>query len=185
MSSDTHSVLIDFARAWLWKQRCCLVITDMTHGGRETADAIGWSGRFSILIECKASRSDFLADAKKPFRREPDRGMGVQRYFCAPKGMIRVDELPESWGLLELGASGLRMTRESGRFEAQDGSREEISLLLSAIRRIGRSAPEGINVKFYTQEFYTGDMPEPQFRATMGVDIASDEQPQPQPRPLI
>jgi hypothetical protein len=173
MSDNTHSALIECARAWLWKQRCCLVITDMTHGGRETADAIGWNGRFSTLVECKASRSDFLADSKKPFRREPERGMGARRYFCAPKGLIRVDELPESWGLLEIGATGIRIAHESGHFQSVDGTREEVSLLISAIRRIGRTAPEGINVKFYTQDFYT--VTEPKFRATMGVSDLETE----------
>lgn len=89
-----HSALVTAAATWLERQGCALVITDMSHGGSETADAIGWRRKFSILVECKASRADFRADSKKPFRREPAEGMGVLRYFCTPRGLVSVEEIP-------------------------------------------------------------------------------------------
>ncbi|BBI90438.1 hypothetical protein HYO65_gp046 [Tenacibaculum phage PTm1] len=33
-------------------------------------------------------------------------GMGDFRFFIAPKGMIKVDELPNNWGLIEVSENG-------------------------------------------------------------------------------
>lgn len=165
-----HAVLISEAQKWLWRQGCSIVITDMAHGGRETPDAIGWRGRFSTLIECKASRADFLADGKKPFRRMPETGMGVERWFCTLRGVIKTDELPAGWGLMEFHGGKMWILQKPEPQRPEEGAREEIQLLLSAIRRIGATAPTGINVKFYTQEFYaSGTTPAPKSRATLGV----------------
>lgn len=68
----------------------------------ERPDAIGWRDGISILIECKASHADFLADRKKPFRAETDnqQGMGDWRFYLCPPEIIKPEELPEGWGLL-------------------------------------------------------------------------------------
>lgn len=54
----------------------------------------------SALIECKVSRQDFHKDKKKTFRIYPEMGMGKYRFYCCPTGLIKVEELPENWGLL-------------------------------------------------------------------------------------
>lgn len=146
----THAVLIMEAKRWLWRDGCSVVITDMTHQGRETPDAIGWKGRFSTLIECKVSRADFLADAKKPFRRMPETGMGMMRWFCALRGVIRESDLPPRWGLMEWHRGKMWIVRKSEPQRHEVGAREEIQLLLSAVRRLGDQSPRGVNVKFYT-----------------------------------
>jgi hypothetical protein len=69
------------------------------HG--EQPDCLGFRSGVSCLIECKTSRSDFLADRKKRFRIDPTKGMGDWRFMLTPKGLITVEELPEGWGLLE------------------------------------------------------------------------------------
>lgn len=160
----THSELITLAAKWLEKKGCALVITDMTHGGPETPDAIGFHPFKSTLIECKASRSDFLADAKKAFRVMPERGMGSYRYYCAPKGMLKPDELPANWGLLECEDKAIRETKKPERFH-EWGKDQELCLMLSAMRRIGHNAPKGYSVKCYTLETKN--------RATIG--ISADE----------
>lgn len=73
----------------------------------ESPDAIGYrvSGMTnggSTIVECKTSRSDFLADRKKPHRQSG--GMGKWRYFMCPEGLISPEEIPEKWGLLHVGA---------------------------------------------------------------------------------
>ena len=156
-----HSALIEHAARWLARKGCAVVITDMSHGGGETADAIGWKGWQSILIECKASVSDFRADREKMFRRMPERGMAATRYFCAPAGLIPVNELPPRWGLLELTASRLRETVAPQRFH-EYCAQTEIGLLISAMRRIGHAAPRGVSVKCYTMDSLC--------RATLGID---------------
>lgn len=157
----THSDLITHAAKWL-SSRCAVVITDMTHAGSETPDAIGWSSRASILIECKASRADFLADRQKSFRRVPNQGMGAYRYFCTPAGLIKAGELPEGWGLLEYteGKKSLKMAAGSRCFKEHARS-IEIGLLVSALRRVGQVCPAGVSVKCYTMETKN--------RATLGV----------------
>lgn len=99
----THGELVLKAERWLKAQGCGVVFRDgfkaITHN-RELPDAIGWREGLSILVECKASRVDFLADKKKMFRQAPENGMGDWRLFLCPPELISVDELPEKWGLL-------------------------------------------------------------------------------------
>lgn len=64
--------------------------------GRDRIRSLG----HSVLIEAKVSRSDFLADRRKPFRQTPEYGMGSQRFYICPKGMIKKEELPDGWGLI-------------------------------------------------------------------------------------
>ncbi|WP_244118691.1 hypothetical protein [Burkholderia gladioli] len=50
------------------------------------------------MIEAKASRADFLADARKPHRM--DGGLGTYRFYLCPPDIIDVCDLPARWGLL-------------------------------------------------------------------------------------
>jgi hypothetical protein len=129
--------------------RCGVVITEPP-GEWEEPDAIGWAhrGRSSILIECKASRADYQADAKKPQRRERSAKFGVGRYrfYMARKGLILADELPEGWGLLEVVGPRVCVRRWSAEHEyAQE---RELMLLWGECRRIHRmEAGETFNTK--------------------------------------
>ncbi|WP_312102171.1 adenylosuccinate synthase [Acinetobacter venetianus] len=60
----------------------------------------------TVLLEAKTSRSDFLADKKKPHRIEPATGIGKWRYFICPTDLIIPDDLPELWGLIYVSESG-------------------------------------------------------------------------------
>lgn len=76
-------------------------------GAAEVCDALGFTGLIaatpaaSIVLEAKVSRADFLADRNKSFRQAPETGIGEFRYFIAPKGLIKPNELPDKWGLVE------------------------------------------------------------------------------------
>lgn len=100
----THGELATLAEGWLVKWGCSFAFRELTtinlHG--EIPDAIGWKSGTSILIECKTSRSDFLADRKKKFRSKAEYGMGEYRFYMTPKGLLIPDELPHKWGLLEV-----------------------------------------------------------------------------------
>lgn len=123
----------------------------MTSAASETPDCIGWNSFRSIMIECKASRADFRRDAHKPTRCHPDLGMGNERYYMAPADMIKKEELPAGWGLLEVNPDGRVRMKKSA--EWRKGAKEmEMTLLVSAIRRIGQNPPQGISVKCYTLE---------------------------------
>ncbi|MDN4571888.1 adenylosuccinate synthase [Pandoraea cepalis] len=79
----------------------------------ETPDAIGFRNvgyaQHTVLVEAKTTRSDFLADARKPHRMDPAKGMGDFRYFIAPVGLIDVAELPPKWGLVEVKGKSLKV----------------------------------------------------------------------------
>lgn len=60
----------------------------------------------TIVLEAKTSRGDFLNDKKKPFRIDPDTGMGRWRYYICPEGLILPAELPPRWGLLYVNKQG-------------------------------------------------------------------------------
>jgi hypothetical protein len=145
----THAALVKAAAVWL-KRKCSVVITELVTTG-EAPDAIGWQGTHSTLIECKASRADFLADRDKVFRREPWLGIGLHRYYLAPSGLLDVAEIPAKWGLLELTACGICVTRKSEHF-GEVNSRHEIGLLLSTLRRVGHNAPKTVSIRCYTIE---------------------------------
>lgn len=119
------------------KVRCPVVLANFVTSSREVPDAIGWAfgGSVSILVECKASRADFFADAKKPFRQHPQTGMGRYRYYFAPPNILSVSDLPPLWGLIEPQGRSVDVMRLAG--EHQEYHRiHEMKMLWSALRRV-------------------------------------------------
>jgi hypothetical protein len=148
-----HSELVERASVWLANtKRCSVVITEMG-SGFEIPDAIGWSGSFSALVECKTSRSDFRNDHFKSVRRMSRLGMGAKRYFLVPPKMLDFakENLYEGWGLLVAYKNRVEIKVEAIHQEERNKGRE-MDLLISTIRRIaGRKEPlAGMNVKCYT-----------------------------------
>ncbi|WP_059942554.1 hypothetical protein [Burkholderia ubonensis] len=90
----------------------------------EVIDALGIRAgvyaECSIVIECKTSRADYLADAKKPHRINREKGMGQYRYFMAPEGMLKFAELPHGWGLIEVTEKGQIRPRRGHVFLRHD-----------------------------------------------------------------
>jgi hypothetical protein len=130
-------------------------------------DAIGWKKAcHSVLVECKTSRSDFLADRDKPFRQQPETGVGCERYYLAPRGLIRIDELPAGWGLLEVCGREIERVKASTKNHRSDiGFQNEMNLLLASLRRVEiRIEPESITdfLKWKNRmaEYNRGQLPE-------------------------
>jgi len=97
----THDALVERAARWMRSKGCSLVLRELTTTGTsEIADALGWRGDETVLVECKTSRADFLADRRKPFRHFPESGMGRYRYYLCPPDLIKPEEIPTNWGLL-------------------------------------------------------------------------------------
>lgn len=128
----THTELVVRAVKWLKNTKHCrLVLCKPRTVTLEQPDAIGWKMQpFSTLIECKASRGDFLADRKKWFREHPHKGMGYNRYFMTPAGLVTRDEVPKCWGLLEVKGRIVSVTKKPTPF-VEWNLKEEMSLLLS------------------------------------------------------
>ena len=136
----THQQLVRMAERWLrTRYRCGIVLSEQSCASGETPDVIGWKGTCrSILVECKASRADFLADRDKPFRRDPAQGMGSERLYCAPRGLIKTAELPKGWGLLECKGREISLAAKPGRLSqrSETGLLWEMNLLLASLRRV-------------------------------------------------
>ena len=134
----THVRLVAMAEAWLRRARCGIVLSEQGCSSGEMPDAIGWKGKsHSVVIECKISRADFLADAAKPWRKQPEIALGCERYYAAPKAMLRPDEMPAGWGLLEAAGRELRVLKKSSRkLREPQGLMNEMNLLLASLRRV-------------------------------------------------
>lgn len=143
----THAELIILAAKWVRKtKRCPVVLADVRCTViNEQPDVISWTNNgFSSVVECKASRADFLRDAKKWFRRSPEQGMGYERWYCAPYEMLKVTDLPPGWGLIEPALRwGVRTVRPSEKFHDRN-ERGERALLVSALRRATEGWGRGI-----------------------------------------
>jgi hypothetical protein len=173
----THAKLVVLAVAWLRRYRCGVVLSEQACASGEMPDAIGWKKAcHSVLVECKASRSDFLADQNKPFRLRPEIGVGCERYYLAPKGLIRSEELSAGWGLLEVCGREIEKVRPSAKSMRSDiGFQYEMNLLLASLRRVEvRIEPQSITdfLKWKNRmaEYNRGALPE----GLVGVDRESN-----------
>lgn len=97
----SHRLCVKMAAEYM-RKRADVVLPEFFCHNSELPDVIAFTTRYSTVIECKVSRSDFLRDRNKPFRINSNQGMGDYRFYCAPKGLIRPEELPMGWGLIEI-----------------------------------------------------------------------------------
>lgn len=133
----THSDLVQIAVRWLKRyHKCSRIYSEMTTGAMETPDAIGWRVGFSRLVECKVSRSDFFRDQKtKTGAIYPEMGMGGQRWYLVPDGLVTANEVPEWCGLAYAKGKRVIVMKEAPERERWD-ARGELQMLLSAMRRM-------------------------------------------------
>ncbi len=163
----THENLVSLAVAWLRRYRCGVVLSEQACVSGEMPDAIGWKKAcHSVLVECKISRTDFLADREKPFRQKPENGVGCERYYLAPQGLIRAEELAAGWGLLEVWGREMKMVKASAKnLRSNIGFQYEMNLLLASLRRVEvRIEPQSITdfLKWKNRmaEYNRGTLPE-------------------------
>jgi hypothetical protein len=81
----------------------------MKHRNPDVVAFRGYMPSTYVAVECKASRSDYRADAKK--RDVPQ--AGTDRYYACPADLIAVDELPERWGLMYVTNNGVRIVKHA------------------------------------------------------------------------
>lgn len=157
-----HDKLVDLGSKWLMKNtpvmgnincsKCSIVTTEIVTFASENPDVLGFAnGNNSVLLEAKISREDFKKDFKKEFRINPQKGMGDFRLYIAPKGLIKIDELPENWGLIEVDDKDrCRIVKYAERQKANKA--HEMIVLTSLIKRIGQNPPQGVSIRCYTYE---------------------------------
>ena len=163
----THQKLVDKAVAWLRRYGCGVVLSEQSCASGETPDAIGWKrGCHSVLVECKISRGDFLVDQQKPFRLKSGTGMGCERFYLTPSGLLDPEELAAGWGLLEVKGREVELVQASDKnFRSSKGFRYEMNLLLASLRRVEvRIEPQSITdfLKWKNRmaEYNRGSLPE-------------------------
>jgi len=163
----THAQLVEKAVRWLRSYCCGVVLSEQACASGEMPDAIGWKKAcHSVMVECKVTRADFLADREKPCRLKPERGVGSERFYLTLPGLIKIDELPESWGLLECRRGRIEVQRESAKnLRTAVGFRYEMNLLLASLRRVEvRIEPQSITdfLKWKNRmaEYNRGTLPE-------------------------
>jgi hypothetical protein len=171
----THAQLVEQAVRWLRSYRCGVVLSEQACVSGEMPDAIGWKRAcHSVLVECKVTRADFLADRAKPFRQKPEKGVGSERFYLTPFGFVKPEELPAGWGLLEFRRGRVEMVRASAKdLRTSKGFGYEMNLLLASLRRVEvRIEPQSITdfLKWKNRmaEYNRGTLPE-------GLSAAEEE----------
>ena len=164
-----HAQLVARVAEWLrYRYGCGIVLSEQYCATGEVPDVIGWKASCqSVLVECKVSRSDFLADASKPCRLRPEEGLGSKRLYMAPAGMIAPGELPKHWGLLEYKGRDVHLAVKPGRIDLRTpiGLMKEMSLLLASLRRVEvriepQTITEFLKWKNRMAEYNGGRLPE-------------------------
>lgn len=117
----THDLCVNLSAGWLANRkssmdelRCKVILKEMVgHAtfaslNAELPDVLGiWDSKHTVNIECKISRSDFLADKNK----HHNHPTGNYKLFACPYGMIKEDEVPKDWGLLYVNMRGGKLIK--------------------------------------------------------------------------
>lgn len=163
----THGQLVEKAVQWLRAYRCGVILSEQACASGEMPDAIGWKRAcHSVLVECKISRADFLADREKPFRQKSHLGMGCERYYLAPSDLLSFNELPTGWGLLEYRNRKISMVQPAAKnLRSASGFRHEMNLVLASLRRVEvriepQTLTEFLKWKNRMTEYNGGELPE-------------------------
>jgi hypothetical protein len=85
--------------------------TGMSGGAERYADGLAVSvfpsrGIWFAGIEVKVSRSDWLRELKDAAKSEAIQRFCAYWWIATPPGIVKVEELPQTWGLIEVGEGG-------------------------------------------------------------------------------
>lgn len=182
MTGLSHSDLCAVAARWAmsWRRPKLVAVEPAFYGERPdifTADETGHTSVFEV----KVSRSDWLSDRKKKWRR-PGCGLGYWRAFIAPAGLIDVDEVPDNWGLIEHRCSmdrghWLTVVREP-QPNPERNHEQEIAALIWLARRATADVNPGVWWKPYDPAWSltkipNGLPPVPEVGETLTLDLGS------------
>jgi hypothetical protein len=163
----THAALVRIAVQWLRSYRCGVVLSEQACANGEMPDAIGWKrANHSVLVECKVSRADFLADRAKPFRQRAELGVGNERFYLTPADLLEPSELPAGWGLLQYRKREVTtVLRSKKNLRSEQGFLSEMNLLLASLRRVEiriepQTITEFLKWKNRMAEYNRGQYPE-------------------------
>lgn len=142
-----HKMLCNLGSKWLKKKGFSIILEEMVASTLtgEQPDVLGFKNGYSVLIEAKFSRGDFLKDKDKFFRKKHDKGVGNYRLYICPTNLIAKEEIPEGWGLLYvdeklkveeiIGPKGNSFGAWSGCKYFDSNLQAEKDMLISVVRR--------------------------------------------------
>lgn len=160
----THKQLVKAAYNWTVKNAGVgCTFRELKSLADEIPDVIGFGSWYSVVVECKVSRADFLRDKNKPFRKEECKGMGDYRLYACPVGLIKAEELPPKWGLIYVSEKGRAtcvvnplkgLFGHRGDCICQKDMKSEYRMMYTALRRLFiKGHVETIYDKQYKQGF--------------------------------
>ena len=136
-----HAELIERGVKWLKRQKGQLysspvILTEFHSFANEIPDIIGFSHHNTVVIECKASISDFKADQNKSHRhRMVGKKLGNHRFYLCPAKLLVPDLIPEGWGLLYCHPGKITTEIPAPRHNDPYIRAEEYKVLYSIARR--------------------------------------------------
>ena len=135
-----HEELVKRGAKWLKnnynsRYRFPIILPEYRCYSNSIPDVIGMSHWSTIVIECKATRADFLADSRKGHRRYVIQ-LGNERYYLVPAGLVLVEEVPEKWGLLYCYDHKITVEKEAVVFPPSETRPQEYQVMYSLIRRL-------------------------------------------------
>jgi hypothetical protein len=135
--------LTRLAARWLRNQGYVAYRESSSIYGPERVDVIGWrNAGFSILIECKRSRADFLRDKEKHFRALSDLGYGNMRFYLCPAGLLLPADMPPKWGLLYAYPTRVQKKKDAEPFDYKTVAQQEKRLLCAILHRLDKAERE-------------------------------------------
>jgi hypothetical protein len=142
-----HDRLVSMAMRWLrryhdgretggdYLSSCTVVLREFYSRNWAIPDAIGFNADVSVVVECKATRSDFRADLQKSHRYHLKQ-LGNYRFYLTPQNLVVIAEVPEGWGLLYASKKQIKVVKPAPFHGDPEIDSAERDILYSIARRV-------------------------------------------------
>ena len=151
MSEITHDKLIEVGAKWLKSQHssgdnkslssvfrhsgCGVILKEFVSFEVSIPDVIGFNNHCSVVIECKVSHEDYIADLKKDHRAVDNlKQCGNYRYYLTLPEIIKPEEIKNGWGLLYYDGK-VHIVKAPDYHNEPEIKVAEYSILYSVVRR--------------------------------------------------
>lgn len=136
----THTELVKRGVNWLKNNQIAgmrfpIILPEYRCYANSIPDVIGLNHNHTAVLECKVSRSDFLADHRKGHRHNNFQ-LGNYRYYLCPAELISYDEINSGWGLLYCHPHKITIEKEPMIFTKEQTRPQEYQVMYSIIRRL-------------------------------------------------
>jgi len=84
----------------------------------------------TVACEVKRSRGDFVREIQNPAKRRWVEQSFRECYFVTPSGLVRVDEIPEGWGLLEATRDGTSLRQKKAPMQRDNALGQGVATMV-------------------------------------------------------